>query len=177
VRPRALLGHSVGEFVAACLAGVFSLEDGLRLVARRAEMMQAQPPGGMLSVRLPVEQVRPCSTPPAPSPRSTGRPCASWRAGRIPGADRGKFADREQVVYRALRTAHAFHSPMMDAVVAPFLEAVRAVKRSPPRLPILSTVTRGLADAGTGDRPGVLGPATCGRRCVSPTRSRRWSRN
>src|SRR5262249_47446760 len=58
VRPRAMLGHSVGEFVAACLAGVFSLEAGLTLVTRRAELMQAQPPGGMLSVRRPADQVR-----------------------------------------------------------------------------------------------------------------------
>ena len=55
--PRAMLGHSVGEFVAACLADVFSLEDGLRLVARRAEMMQARPTGGMISVRLSADQL------------------------------------------------------------------------------------------------------------------------
>ena len=58
VRPKAMLGHSVGEFVAACLAGIFSLEDGLRVVALRANLMQAQPPGGMLSVRANVDRVR-----------------------------------------------------------------------------------------------------------------------
>ena len=52
-----MIGHSVGEYVAGCLAGVFSLEEGLSLVARRAELVQAQPGGAMLAVRLPEQDV------------------------------------------------------------------------------------------------------------------------
>src|SRR4030095_2981993 len=59
IQPAAMIGHSVGEYVAACLAGVFTLEDGLSLVAERAALMQAQPSGAMLSVRLPEKDVLP----------------------------------------------------------------------------------------------------------------------
>src|SRR6185312_7683996 len=59
VHPQIMLGHSVGEFVAACLADVFTLEDALRLVAHRGRLMQSMPPGGMLSVRLSEDLLRP----------------------------------------------------------------------------------------------------------------------
>ena len=59
VQPEAMIGHSVGEFVAACLAGVFSLEDALAIIAERGRMMQQLPPGAMLSVRLGEQEVVP----------------------------------------------------------------------------------------------------------------------
>ena len=59
VQPQAMIGHSVGEYVAGCLAGVFALEDALMLVARRAALVQAQPRGSMLAVKLPLASLQP----------------------------------------------------------------------------------------------------------------------
>jgi acyl transferase domain-containing protein/glutamate-1-semialdehyde aminotransferase len=139
--PAAMLGHSVGEFVAACLAGVFSLEDGLRLVAHRAELMQAQPSGAMLSIRLPAERVR-CWLEATSDVASINSPSLCVVSG--PEDAIGRIAarcDREQVVHRRLLTSHAFHSPMMNAVVEPFTVVVRSMRLSPPQIPIISTVT------------------------------------
>ena len=59
VKPTAMIGHSVGEYVAGCLAGVFTLETALELVAQRARLVQIQPGGAMLAVRLPETEVQP----------------------------------------------------------------------------------------------------------------------
>jgi len=63
IKPATMIGHSVGEYVAGCLAGVFTLEDALTLIARRAELVQAQPGGAMLAIRLPETEVLPLLTP------------------------------------------------------------------------------------------------------------------
>jgi len=141
VRPSALLGHSVGEFVAACLAEVYSLEDGLKLVTSRAAMMQAQPAGAMLSIRLPEEKIRPwlsstCSLASVNAPSL----CVVSGPEEAISAIEARCA-QEEIACRRLRTSHAFHSPMMDAVIAPFAEVVRAVKLAPPKIPIMSTVS------------------------------------
>ena len=123
IRPAAMIGHSVGEYVAGCLAGVFSLEDALTLVARRGALVQAQPGGAMLAVRLPEDDVAAALHEPRwRSRRSTRRACA-WS----PGPYEAIAAFEEQlrsrsVVTRHLHTSHAFHSPMMEPVLAPFTE-------------------------------------------------------
>ena len=141
VRPRAMIGHSVGEFVAATLAGVFPLDAAARLVARRGQLMQALPPGAMLAVRTPLASVL---------PRLSGR--ISVAAENSPGlcvvagpADEiealRSSLEREDVVSRLLQTSHAFHSAMMDPAVAPFEAEIRKIALSAPSIPIYSTVT------------------------------------
>jgi amino acid adenylation domain-containing protein len=141
IRPQGMLGHSVGEFVAACLAGVFSLEDALSLVASRGQMMQELAPGGMLSVRLPESEVR---------ARLNGHlaiaavnaPSLCVVAGTFEALDSLEAQlKNEGVAARRLATSHAFHSPMMDPVVDQFSSHVARVRLSPPQIPFISSVS------------------------------------
>jgi len=141
VVPVAMVGHSVGEFVAATLAGVFALPDALRLVARRGRLMQAQPSGAMLSVRLPLDALLP-RLPTTLSLAAENAPGACVVAG--PHEAIAAFQQQlegEGIACRALKTSHAFHSAMMDAVVPVFRAEVEALERHAPSLPILSTAT------------------------------------
>ncbi|MBE4753170.1 amino acid adenylation domain-containing protein [Corallococcus sp. ZKHCc1 1396] len=141
VRPDALVGHSVGEFVAACLAGVFTLEDALHLVAKRGQLMQAQAPGSMLSVRLSAEAVAPRLTDGLAIASDNG-PRLCVVSGPTDAVLRLQATlEAEGAASRLLQTSHAFHSPMMDAAVAPFLETVKGMRLSEPRIPIVSTAT------------------------------------
>ncbi|WP_460714761.1 amino acid adenylation domain-containing protein [Lysobacter terrae] len=141
LQPTAMIGHSIGEFVAATLAGVFTLPDAVCLVAKRGALMQAQPAGSMLSVRLGIDEVV-ARLPPGLSLAAENAPGACVVAG--PSDAIAAFQaqlDADGIACRALRTSHAFHSAMMEPVVAPFRAAVEAVPRGAPQLPIMSTVS------------------------------------
>ncbi|MEW9624685.1 amino acid adenylation domain-containing protein [Rhodanobacter geophilus] len=141
VRPAAMLGHSVGEFVAATVAGVFELRAAMRLVARRGALMQAQPEGAMLSVRLSRQDVL-ARLPPTLSLAVENAPAACVVAGAH--ADVAAFQavlERDGVACRLLRTSHAFHSAMMEPALAPFRAEVARVRRQAPRIPLVSTAT------------------------------------
>lgn len=147
LQPAAMIGHSVGEFVAATLAGVFALPDALRLVARRGRLMQAQPAGGMLSVRASFDDIA-RQLPPELSLAAENAPGSCVVAGPFkPLAAFQAQLEGEGTACRALRTSHAFHSAMMDEVVAPFRDEAAAVTRSAPVLPIISTVSGDWLDA------------------------------
>ncbi len=141
VEPQALLGHSVGEFVCAVLAGVLELEDALALVVERGRRMQAQPRGSMLSVRLPAAEVQlklsgqlAIASDNAPSLCVVAGPTEQVQA-------LAQQLEAEGAACRPLHTSHAFHSPMMDPVVEPFLTLLRPLRLKAPRIPIASTVT------------------------------------
>ncbi|WP_062537154.1 type I polyketide synthase, partial [Mizugakiibacter sediminis] len=139
--PAAMLGHSVGEFVAATLAGVFELGDALRLVARRGALMQAQPPGAMLSVRMAADALL-ARLPSSLSLAAENAPTACVVAG--PHADVEAFRrtlEADGIACRPLRTSHAFHSAMMDPVLPPFRAELATIALRAPRLPIVSTLT------------------------------------
>ena len=141
IRPRAMLGHSVGEFVAACLAGVLRLEDALAVVATRGRMMQAVPQGGMLSVRLPESEVR-ARLNGHLSLAAVNSPALCVVAGPFEALD--KFEQQlniEGVASRRLVTSHAFHSAMMDPVIEPFTEYMSQMDLNPPEIAYVSGVT------------------------------------
>ncbi len=141
VAPTAMIGHSIGEFVAAVFSGVMSLSDAARLVARRGQLMNALPAGSMLSVRLNADAVR-ARLPDGLSLAAENGPSACVIAG--PTALVTDFAaamEREDIPARLLQTSHAFHSAMMDPVLDAFEAAVRSVTLAAPTIPIVSTLT------------------------------------
>ncbi|HJX28164.1 MAG TPA: SDR family NAD(P)-dependent oxidoreductase, partial [Thermoanaerobaculia bacterium] len=141
VRPEAMIGHSVGEFVAACLAGVMSLEDALALVAARGRLMDSLPGGAMLGVPLPEQEVEELlgAQLSLAAVNGPGR-CV------VSGPEEAVEALRERlaaqgVACRRLHTSHAFHSQMMEPILGPFLERVAEVPLRAPQIPYLSNVT------------------------------------
>ena len=141
IKPAALMGHSIGEFAAACTAGVFELADGLKMIAERGRAMQALPGGSMMSVRLPGAEVEPMLWGDMAIGSFNG-PCLCVVAGPDDQvAELQKKLEAKEVVCRHLHTSHAFHSPMMNEIVEPFAEFVGQFKLSPPSTPILSTVS------------------------------------
>ena len=143
-----MIGHSVGEFVAACLAGVFSLPDALRLIVFRATHMQQLPGGSMLAVRLSEAEVL-SNLPSELALAAINGPQLCVVAGPTEVVRNFQTQlEAQEVVCRSLYTSHAFHSSMMDAVVAPFEEQLRGVTMRPPKIPIVSSVTgQPLSDA------------------------------
>ncbi|HWA28156.1 MAG TPA: type I polyketide synthase, partial [Lacunisphaera sp.] len=146
VEPQAMIGHSIGEYVAACLAGVFSLEEGLKLVAARGRLMQQLPGGSMLSVPFSGEGAQALLL----EFGLEHQLCVAAENGPelsvVSGAN--EWIDKLEAVLvgrgvgtRRLHTSHAFHSAMMDAIVEPFVRFVRRVKLRPPARPYLSNLT------------------------------------
>jgi iturin family lipopeptide synthetase A len=141
VQPRALIGHSIGEYVAACVAGVLSLEDALALVAARGRLMQQLPSGAMLMVLCPERDVQPLLGARL-SLAAVNGPTVCVVAG--PPEDVQQLEHRlgeQDVMCRRLHTSHAFHSAMMDPILEPFAAQVRQVQLKEPQLPYISNVT------------------------------------
>jgi acyl transferase domain-containing protein len=145
VEPAAVLGHSLGEYVAACVAGVLPVADALRLVAQRARLMQDLPAGGAMAAVFASEE-------------EVARVVAGHRAdasvAAVNGPDASVISGRAEVVRaicatfagagvrtEALRVSHAFHSPLIEPMLAPLHRAADGIDASPPRVPLVSNVT------------------------------------
>jgi acyl transferase domain-containing protein len=141
VRPSALIGHSLGEYAAACLAGVFSLEDALALVAHRAKLIQGLPRGAMLAVPLSEEDVTPLLGP-ALSVSAVNGPALTVVGGPPDAVERfaAELTERK-IHHRPLPTSHAYHSAMMEPIVDALVARVRAIELRPPEVPCISNVT------------------------------------
>ena len=141
VKPQALIGYSIGEYVAACLAGVFSLEDALMLVAKRAQLIQQLPAGSMLAVSLPAQEVTPLLNENLSLSAING-PAVCVVAGTTQAVDTLEAElKRRGVIARRLQTTHAFHSGMMEPIVASFTELVRNINTQAPVIPLISDIT------------------------------------
>ncbi|GHG93821.1 non-ribosomal peptide synthetase/type I polyketide synthase [Streptomyces lanatus] len=141
VKPTAMLGHSLGELVAACLAGVMAPRDALRLVAERGRLMQEAAPGAMAAVPLPEAEIVALLTGELALAAVNGpRECVVSGPAAAIEAFEALLAEREVTVKR-LRTSHAFHSTMMDAAATAFEAAVAGVRLAPPAVPVASNVT------------------------------------
>ena len=141
IKPEALIGHSIGEYVAACLAGVFSLEDALALVVQRGRLMQNMPPGAMLAVPMPEDELRKI-LPPRLSLSTVNGPSLCVVSGPTAEVDAFQAAlTASDKTGTKLHTSHAFHSEMMDAILRPFAECVGKVKRNHPAIPFISNLT------------------------------------
>jgi len=146
IRPQALAGHSLGEYVAACLAGVFPLGDALALVAERGRLMDALPGGAMLSVPLPEAELAPLLASlgdgiSIAAVNEAERSVVSGPAATV--AELERLLTERGVEGRRLHTSHAFHSAMMDPILGAFAARVRGARRSAPGIPIVSSVTGG----------------------------------
>jgi acyl transferase domain-containing protein len=141
VLPAAMIGHSIGEYAAACIAGVFSLEDALKVVAVRGRLMQGMPKGSMLAVPMSAERLRPVCR--------GGVEMAAINAPELCTLS-GPDAAIEEVHAkleahgtrcRRIHTSHAFHSAAMDGVLGPFVETLRSTRLSAPKIPFVSNLT------------------------------------
>ncbi|HMF57482.1 MAG TPA: SDR family oxidoreductase, partial [Pyrinomonadaceae bacterium] len=141
VHPQAMVGHSIGEFVAACLAGVFSLEDALKLVAARGRLMQQMTAGAMLAVPLSEQEVQPFLSEPLSLAAINGPSlCVISGAVEAVGRAEQQLAARG-VACRPLHTSHAYHSKMMEPVLSLFAEEVAGIKLHAPQIPYISGLT------------------------------------
>ncbi|MFN6461417.1 MAG: polyketide synthase [Nostoc sp. DedVER02] len=141
IHPQAMIGHSIGEYVAGAIAGVFSLKDALLIVAKRGQLMQQLPQGSMLAVKLPASHIQllleeNLEIAVINSPSSSV----------VSGTNEAILQLQKQLISqgiecRLLHTSHAFHSAMMEPIREEFVQLVRKCKLHSPKINFISNVT------------------------------------
>jgi amino acid adenylation domain-containing protein len=152
IQPSLLIGHSIGEYVAAVLAGTFKLEHALQLLATRARLMQNLPPGGMLAVRAGADQL---TLPAGIDLAAINSPqlCTVSGSNESIRAYQSELESKE-IGCRLLKTSHAFHSSMMEPIVAAFTDDAAMIPANQPNIPWISTCTGKAVDAELLEDPG-----------------------
>ena len=149
IEPDFVIGHSVGEYVAACVAGVFSLEDGLKLIAERGRLMQTLPQAGKMVALLANEsEIRPVIAPyiQAVSFAAINTPQSVVISGKSEVIEIiCDSLEAKGIKIKPLTVSHAFHSPLMEPILADFKQFAQQISFSPPQIPLISNVTGQLA--------------------------------
>lgn len=141
ITPTRMIGHSVGEYVAACLAGVFTLPDALAVVAARGRLMQAMAPGAMLAIDGPAYVINGL-LPGDVEISAINGPRSTVVSGSVESiAKTREILEANRIEYTQLVTSHAFHSQLMEPCLDEFAAVVAGVPRFAPRVPFVSNVT------------------------------------
>ncbi|AFZ33411.1 polyketide synthase (plasmid) [Gloeocapsa sp. PCC 7428] len=141
IQPQAMIGHSIGEYVAATLAGVFALEDALAIVAMRGRLMQQCSPGAMLAVSLTATQVNAYLNQDLTIAAINGDKMCVVSGAIAAIEELQQRLTAEGIGCRRLHTSHAFHSPMMQSVVEPLVAQLHQIQLSAPQIPFISNLT------------------------------------
>jgi acyl transferase domain-containing protein len=154
IRPQAMAGYSLGEYVAACLAGVLTLPDALRLVAERARLIEELPGGGMLAVALGEEELDPLLARHGLSLAAVNGPAGCVAAGGEAAiAALSRELEASQVAHRRLPTTHPFHAAELAPLAAPLTALARSLTLAPPKMPYFSNVSGDWITAGQATDP------------------------
>lgn len=140
VKPSAMIGYSFGEYVAACIAGVFSLEDAVKIIHRRGELIQSLPQGGLLSVPLTAKELQPLLNSEISLAIDNGSSCV------VAGAEAAIVAFEQQMMQNRLmclrvKSSHALHSHEMEPVLQQFEQYLGTIQLKVPEIPYVSNVT------------------------------------
>lgn len=141
VQPSAFIGHSIGEYVAACLAGVFTLEDALKIVAKRGQLMQSLPPGAMLSVGLSEAELLPRLTNALSLAAVNGQSRCVAAGPQDAILKLKESLENERIQCTLLKVSHAFHSLMTEPVLETFRQFLSKFEIGRPRIPYVSNLT------------------------------------
>ncbi|HET9910802.1 MAG TPA: type I polyketide synthase, partial [Anaerolineales bacterium] len=145
VEPSVVMGHSIGEYVAACIAGVFSLEDGLKLVAARGRLMQSLPAGGIMAAVFADEKRVQAAI--APHTKEVSIAALNGPdAVVISGAESSvglvmEALQKDGIKSQKLNVSHAFHSPLMDSILEEFEQVAKSIHYHSPNIGVISNVS------------------------------------
>lgn len=141
IKPASMIGHSVGEYVAACISGVFTLNDALFILSKRAKLMQQQSPGSMLSVRLNENEIQKYLSDDIAlaAINSPTLLVLSGETGKIKALSEKLSEDK--IENRFLFTSHAYHSKMMEPALKPFISEFAKIKLNKTSTPFISSLT------------------------------------
>lgn len=142
ITPAAFIGHSIGEYTAACLAGVFSVEDAILLICKRGELMASAAGGEMLAIECTIEEFTELTSGfkvDLALYNSTYNCVASGSADSISQLE--ELLKQKDILHRKLKVSHAFHSYLMEEATNQFKDCFKQITLSTPKIPIASNLT------------------------------------